>query len=385
MKTPRRLTSFLTVTVAVLAAAVAAQLRVVDLGALPDAQFSQAWAINNRGQVAGSSGGSEGTDQHAALWRDGEWLDLGTLPGHTYSLALDINKHGDVVGSSRSTIENTRAVLWHRGAPIDLGTLPGGSYSTADAINDRGQVAGTALDADGQLHLVRWDRGQMVDLGLFPSPQWRWVSAINDRGVIVGYGDGASAFVWREGMFSELTALNGSASSVAYDVDSRGCVVGYSATRQWGSACDALVRRPDNRSRRVARGSIQPSHRHQRAWADRRLGLQQCVRAARDPLGRRRDHRPRHPAWRQLQLRDGHQRPQHHRGIQQRRSRPYGGSRNRVDRATASVRFTFHHRHRTLKTPRPEPSCGCERRRQLFGARATCLQRQASTAAPQFY
>ena len=41
---------------------------------------------------------------------------------------------------------------------------------------------------------------------------------------------GRASFVWRNGVFSELTALNGSASSVAYDVDSRGCVVGYSAT-----------------------------------------------------------------------------------------------------------------------------------------------------------
>jgi probable HAF family extracellular repeat protein len=92
MKTPRRFASFLTVTVALLSGAVAAQLRVVDLGALPDAQFSQAWAINNRGQIAGSSGGSEGIDQHAALWSDGEWIDLGTLSGHTFSLALGINK-----------------------------------------------------------------------------------------------------------------------------------------------------------------------------------------------------------------------------------------------------------------------------------------------------
>jgi probable HAF family extracellular repeat protein len=91
-------------------------------------------------------------------------------------------------------------------------------------------VAGTALDANQRLHLVRWEKGEIVDLGLFPSSQWRWVTAINDRGVIVGYGDGSSAFVWRDGVFSELTALNGSASSVAYDVDSRGCVVGYSTT-----------------------------------------------------------------------------------------------------------------------------------------------------------
>ena len=158
MKTPRPFTSILTLTIALLSALVAAQLRVVDLGALPDANFSQAWAINNHGEIAGSSGPFEGIQQHAALWREGEWIDLGTLPGHTFSHATDINKHGDVVGSSRSTIENTRAVLWRRGEPIDLGTLPGADYSTADAINDKGQVAGTARDAEGRLHLVRWDR-----------------------------------------------------------------------------------------------------------------------------------------------------------------------------------------------------------------------------------
>ena len=94
MKTPRRFTSFLTVAMALLSAPLACQLRVVDLGALPDAKFSQAWAINNHGQIAGSSGGSEGSDQHAALWRDGEWIDLGTLPGHTFSLALTSTSTG---------------------------------------------------------------------------------------------------------------------------------------------------------------------------------------------------------------------------------------------------------------------------------------------------
>jgi uncharacterized membrane protein len=101
----------------------------VDLGALPDANFSQAWAINNHGEIAGSSGLLEGTLQHAALWRDGEWIDL--VPFQTFSLASDIKKHGDVVGSSRSTIEDTRAVLWRRGELIEWPSGPNSSACCA--------------------------------------------------------------------------------------------------------------------------------------------------------------------------------------------------------------------------------------------------------------
>ena len=234
VSTAQPFTTILTITVALLVAPLAAQLRIVDLGVLPGANFSQAWAINERGEIAGSSGLSEGIQQHAVLWRDGAWIDLGTLPGHTYSLASDINKRGDVVGSSRGTIENTRGVLWHEEQPIDLGTLPGGAYSTADAINDKGQIAGTATDATGQLHLVRWDDEQMVDLGIMPS-QGSFVTAIDGRGLIVGFADhpgGFQGFLWRDGGFSDLPPLNGSGFSLAYDINSREWVVGYRARAQ---------------------------------------------------------------------------------------------------------------------------------------------------------
>jgi probable HAF family extracellular repeat protein len=224
--------TILTTAVALLVAPLAAQPRIVDLGVLPGANFSQAWAINERGEIAASSGLAEGVQQHAALWRGGEWMDLGTLPGHTFSLANDINKHGDVVGSSRSTIEDTRGVLWHQGQPIDLGTLPGGAYSTADAINDKAQIAGTATTATGELHLVRWDNGQLDDLGIMPS-QGSFVTAINNGGLIVGYADhpdNTRGWLWRDGVFSDLSPLNGSGLSLAYDINSREWIVGYSST-----------------------------------------------------------------------------------------------------------------------------------------------------------
>lgn len=230
MNTPTFRTSLAAAVVGLIALPLTAELRVAHLGVLPGASFSQAWAINDHGEIAGSSGLAEGVDQHAVLWRDGEWVDLGALPGHAYSLATDINKRGVVTGASRSTVTDTTAVLWDRGAIIELGTLPGGGYSSADAINDKEVVAGVATSASGQVHLVRWDNRQIEDLG--PLTGGGFVTGINRGGVIVGRSErpaGTRGFVWSAGEFTELPPLAGNFSA-AHDINARGWVVGYSST-----------------------------------------------------------------------------------------------------------------------------------------------------------
>src|SRR5690242_8555759 len=58
--------------------------------------------------------------------------DLGTLPGGASSNAYDINDRGQVVGSSQVAAGQNHAVLWTPMTPLkDLGTLPGGSDSQA--------------------------------------------------------------------------------------------------------------------------------------------------------------------------------------------------------------------------------------------------------------
>lgn len=70
----------------------------------------RATAINNSGVVVGWSGGMY--DARAQLWKDGVLQDLGTLPGGTISQAYGINNYGQVVGYSTGADGWEHAVLW---------------------------------------------------------------------------------------------------------------------------------------------------------------------------------------------------------------------------------------------------------------------------------
>jgi probable HAF family extracellular repeat protein len=113
-----------------------------DLGDLPGgADFSQAFGINNAGQVVGSSGAVAGT--RAFRWTPGGGMqNLGVLPGEfgNSSAASAINNRGNVVGSSRDAGNAPRAFRWTpRGGMQDLGGDP---FSQARGINDAGLVVG---------------------------------------------------------------------------------------------------------------------------------------------------------------------------------------------------------------------------------------------------
>ena len=73
-----------------------------DLGHLDGDCYSEAWAINSRGQVTGISFSCDGNTQRVFLWRDGLITDLNTLipPGSTLQLAVPmaINDQGAIAG-----------------------------------------------------------------------------------------------------------------------------------------------------------------------------------------------------------------------------------------------------------------------------------------------
>jgi len=86
----------------------------INLGTLPGGDHSGVGAINERGQVIGSSGTSGPRPvSHAWIWEKGTMTDLGLLnPKSWWSSAAAINEHDQIVGNSTTARGKGRAVLW---------------------------------------------------------------------------------------------------------------------------------------------------------------------------------------------------------------------------------------------------------------------------------
>ncbi len=197
-----------------------------DLGTMGG---TDSWAayINDRGEVAGWSytdttvhPATGVPTQHPFIWERGRFRDLGTLGG-TYAVVASygnsgggaINNRGQVAGTSNlSGDENWHPYLWSEGRMTDLGTL-GGPNGEAYWINENGDVVGRADVAGGkEHHAFLWRTGRMIDLGAAPGWPCSTALAENSRGEVIidtgicGVG-GGPGMVWRDGKSYDLNTL----------------------------------------------------------------------------------------------------------------------------------------------------------------------------------
>jgi probable HAF family extracellular repeat protein len=255
----------------------------------PAGMESQASAVNNLGQAAGSTTAPQSPSE-AALWlTDGSLVPLGSLSGGSFSNAFDLNDAGQVVGiagaggyfgfvwdeasgmqplprldssfTSAEAINNlgqivgysgSSAVLWDDGEIVALPTLEGGSSAAARDINDAGQIVGESTDAADVWHAVMWEREepngsasaaeyqygggwQVVDLGSLGG-SWTGAQGINEYGLLVvgamqeAPGGLTHGFVWENGEFTLLPSLPGDNTTYASSVNDAGQIVGSSAS-----------------------------------------------------------------------------------------------------------------------------------------------------------
>jgi probable HAF family extracellular repeat protein len=127
-----------------------------DLGTLGGANGGANW-VNDGQEVAGSADLPGSQVHHAFLWKHGAMTDLGTLNGDPCSLGDAMNNRGQVVGSSTSCQVRLTAFLWDHGVIADLNSLVAPSdlhIVEAHAITDRGEIVGGATLPDGTEHVV---------------------------------------------------------------------------------------------------------------------------------------------------------------------------------------------------------------------------------------
>lgn len=195
------------------------------------ANVAAARAIDDSGQVVGTSRtGTAGVD-HAVIW-DGSAFpaDLGTIGGDNTSFAAAIARDGSViVGASTGT--TTTAVRWVRiNGTWMIQALPmpaGATQCEADAVGSDGTIAGTCNGA-----VVAWRNG-----ALFPVAASGLARGVDGNGQIVGRA-GNDPTIWNlqtsPASVTDLGSLGGT-SGAAFGINDNGQIVG-SATISSGDS-----------------------------------------------------------------------------------------------------------------------------------------------------
>lgn len=207
----------------------------VALPGLPDRPRTLARDINDAGDIVGSAN-SGGVDLgHAVFWAGGSVHaihDLGTLGTGAFSEAWGINNFGQIVGTSYINGSRVHGFLYTAATGLrDL--TPDSDTGAALDINDTGQVTGYKT-AFGGYHAFRWD-GEFVDLGVLPDFAHSFGSAINASGRVAGNVTSASGNTERLFRFTDGTGLQDLGGTgehnASFGINALGQVVGCRGQR----------------------------------------------------------------------------------------------------------------------------------------------------------
>ena len=201
-----------------------------------DRQRSTAEAINDHGDIVGTNSAEDGT--HLVVWsQTGGMRELALPPDAGSVLVHDINNFGEVVGQySSSESFHARPAFWD--ADGQFHPLPWtGLSAVANAINDSSRIVGTWLDSLQRGYPVMWNPLTVMD-GEVASHNFEEIAFlgatfgsaqdINVHGQITGWSStvlGTKAFIWENGVRTDLGALNRE-SSFGLGIDNDGQVVG---------------------------------------------------------------------------------------------------------------------------------------------------------------
>jgi len=227
-----------------------------------------ATALNNRGEVVGTAGATDGP--FPFVWRDGQFVDLKSRisAGAEYIELTGINDRSQIVGFYVDPDTNQfRGFLLDRRQVTNVQGPPTAEAVFLGPINDREQILGSFYDAEGnegafindqgsvrtldpsfaaidinlsgvvsgtlfpERRAAIWEDGEIIPIAPAPSDG----RDINDRGQVIGLlvGSGTRAFVWERGRLTVLPALlENQTRNLANDINNSGRIVGETAMNQ---------------------------------------------------------------------------------------------------------------------------------------------------------
>jgi probable HAF family extracellular repeat protein len=194
-------------------------------GTMHDLGPGRAFGINDSDQVVGQMGSTNPGLSHAFLYSNGTMQNLGVLPGGSYSYATAINDAGQVAGTSGIAFGDVSA-FYYDGAMQGLGTNGNESGSSfAYAINDSGIVVGQANSLAGYGHAFMWTKARgLHDLGTINGfiRDTSEALAISNNGLIVGQSSPGHAF----STMGNGNGLSDLGPGSAYGVNDAGQILG---------------------------------------------------------------------------------------------------------------------------------------------------------------
>ena len=213
------------------------------------------WAvgINDADQVIGED--ASGLADRAVMWENGKVSKI------CFGRATAINERGQVIGTTTASSLPSHPFVWQNGTLTRLRLL-GVGHGSANAINERGQVVGS-LDTkhESRGHAILWQGKQPIDLGRGRGANV--ATGINDREQIVGGGHGipSEAFLWQHGTLTDLGTLGGAHTDVVLVGDS------YELSYSWKAPRTLIT----NRGQIIGSSETSRGDRHAFLWQDGRM------------------------------------------------------------------------------------------------------------------
>jgi probable HAF family extracellular repeat protein len=216
------------------------------LPTLPNPPYgtSEAFAINNRRQVVGSSYEGGYVGYRPFLWERGQIRDLGSFPDAGTVYANDINTLGVVIGDVYLDQNRTPYVQFGSNYHT-LETLGGNGYTSAYRVNELGVICGYSETPAGGAHAVIWDRhGHIHDLGVLPGGSSSDASGINDFGYVAvttrfgQFSQMSLPAVWHDGQLNPLPLLHVGTNTggAAISINDLGQIIGTEQNNDTGQS-----------------------------------------------------------------------------------------------------------------------------------------------------